>query len=87
MRRMHPVWTLVWCAGVMLAINMGIRQTFGLYLRPISQDLNLEREVFSLSMAILNLVWGLSAPFAGAVSDKFGLLASFWRARHSILRG
>ena len=72
MRRMHPVWTLVWCAGAMLAINMGIRQTFGLYLKPISQDLDLDRQVFSLSMALLNLVWGLSAPFAGAVSDKFG---------------
>ena len=41
MRRMHPVWTLVLCAGAMLAINMGIRQTFGLYLKPISQDLDL----------------------------------------------
>jgi predicted MFS family arabinose efflux permease len=72
MRGMHPVWTLVLCAGAMLAINMGIRQTFGLYLKPISQDLDLDREVFSLSMAILNLVWGLTAPFAGAVSDRFG---------------
>jgi len=74
MRRMHPVWTLVLCAGAMLAINMGIRQTFGLYLKPISQDLDLDRQVFSLSMAILNLVWGLAAPFAGAVSDRFGAL-------------
>ncbi len=72
MRRMHPVWTLVLCAGAMLAINMGIRQTFGLYLKPISQDLDLDRQVFSFAMAILNLVWGLGAPFAGAVSDRFG---------------
>lgn len=32
---MHPVWMLVLCAGTMLAINMGIRQAFGLYLKPI----------------------------------------------------
>jgi predicted MFS family arabinose efflux permease len=56
----------------MLAINMGIRQAFGLYLKPISQDLGLDRQVFSMSMAILNLVWGLGAPFAGALSDKVG---------------
>src|SRR5215472_1193562 len=72
MRKMHPVWTLVMCAGAMLAINMGIRQTFGLYLKPISQDLNLDRQTFSLAMAILNLVWGITAPFAGALSDRFG---------------
>ncbi len=72
MRKMHPVWTLVICAGAMLAINMGIRQAFGLYLKPISQDLNLDRQSFSLTMAILNLVWGMSAPFAGALSDRVG---------------
>ena len=72
MRKMHPVWTLVVCAGAMLAINMGIRQTFGLYLKPISQSLNLDRESFSLAMAVLNLVWGLGAPFAGALSDRLG---------------
>ena len=58
MRKMHPVWMLVLSAGTMLAINMGIRQAFGLYLKPISQDLGLDRQVFSMSMAILNLVWG-----------------------------
>lgn len=72
MRKMHPVWTLVLCAGAMLAINMGIRQTFGLYLKPISQDLNLDRQAFSLALAVLNLVWGLGAPFAGALSDRLG---------------
>ena len=72
MRKMHPVWMLVLCAGTMLAINMGIRQAFGLYLKPISQDLGLDRQVFSMSMAILNLVWGLGAPFAGALSDRLG---------------
>jgi predicted MFS family arabinose efflux permease len=72
MRKMHPVWTLVLAAGTMLAINMGIRQAFGLYLKPVSEDLGLDRQVFSLSIALLNLVWGIAAPFAGAVSDKLG---------------
>src|SRR5208282_1307515 len=72
MRKVHPVWMLVLSAGTMLAINMGIRQAFGLYLKPISQDLGLDRQVFSLDMAILNLIWGLGAPFAGALSDRLG---------------
>jgi predicted MFS family arabinose efflux permease len=74
MTRMHPIWTLVLCAATILAINMGIRQTFGLYLKPVSQDLALDREVFAFSIALLNLVWGASAAFAGAFSDKFGAL-------------
>lgn len=75
MRKIHPAWMLVLSAGAMLAINMGIRQAFGLFLKPISQDLELERQVFSLSIAILNLVWGLSAPFAGALSDRLGAIS------------
>ena len=72
MRKIHPFWTLVFSAGCMLAINMGIRQTFGLYLKPVSQDLDLDRQVFSFAMALMNLVWGIGAPFAGALSDRLG---------------
>jgi len=67
-----PIWWVVIAAGTILAINMGIRQTFGLFLKPITLDLELNREVFSLSIALLNLLWGAGAPFAGALSDKFG---------------
>jgi predicted MFS family arabinose efflux permease len=72
MQRVNPIWLIVLCAGIMLAINMGIRQGFGLYVKPVSQDLELDRQVFSFAIGLLNLVWGLAAPFAGAVSDKFG---------------
>lgn len=74
MQRLRPIWILVLCAGTILAINMGIRQTFGLYLKPVTQDLAIDREVFAFAIALLNLVWGASAPFAGALSDKFGAL-------------
>ena len=51
---------------------MGIRQTFGLFLTPITRDLNLSREAFALAIALLNLLWGAGSPFAGALSDRFG---------------
>ena len=66
------LWLIVLAAGLVLAINMGIRQSFGLYLTPISTDLGLGREVFGLSMALLNLMWGMTAPVAGALADKYG---------------
>ncbi|MDZ4791503.1 MAG: MFS transporter [Hyphomicrobiales bacterium] len=51
---------------------MGIRQTFGLYVAPISRDLGIGRESVALAIALLNLAWGAAAPFAGAFADKFG---------------
>ncbi len=66
------IWWIVLAAGAILAINMGMRQTFGLFLKPVTMDLQINREVFSLSIALLNLLWGVASPFAGALSDKFG---------------
>ena len=67
-----PLWTIVLAAATITAIGMGIRQSMGLYLKPISDELGFGREVFSLAVAIANIVWGLAAPFCGAVSDKYG---------------
>ncbi len=71
-KRIEPIWWIVIAAGTILAINMGIRQTFGLFLKPMTLDLGVSREVFGLAIALLNLLWGVGSPFAGALSDKFG---------------
>jgi predicted MFS family arabinose efflux permease len=71
-KNIAPVWWIVLAAGTILAINMGIRQTFGLFLTPVTRDLQVSREAFALAIALLNLLWGAGSPFAGALSDKFG---------------
>ena len=70
--KIAPIWWIVLAAGTILAINMGIRQTFGLFLKPVTLDLQVSREAFSLSIALINLLWGAGSPFAGALSDKYG---------------
>ena len=39
---------------------------------PMSVDLHWGRDVFSLALALQNLLWGVGQPFAGALADKFG---------------
>jgi hypothetical protein len=53
-------------------LALGIRQSFGLFLRPMSMDLGWGRETFSFAIALQNLVWGLAMPFAGAIADRHG---------------
>jgi predicted MFS family arabinose efflux permease len=60
------------CGGIILALAMGIRHGFGLFLQPISHDLGWGRETFALAIAVQNLVWGATQPFVGMISDKFG---------------
>jgi len=53
-------------------LALGIRQSFGLFLRPMSMDLGWGREAFSFAIALQNLAWGLAMPFAGAIADRYG---------------
>ena len=59
-------------ASVMLTMSMGMRQSFGLFVAPVTQDLGISVADFTLAIAIQNLTWGLSQPFIGAFADKFG---------------
>jgi predicted MFS family arabinose efflux permease len=65
-------WMAVWCAALILTLATGLRATFGLFLKPISLDLTLSRELFGFGIALQNLLWGAASPFAGAIADKFG---------------
>ncbi|GIX28916.1 MAG: MFS transporter [Burkholderiales bacterium] len=53
-------------------LALGIRQSFGLYLPPMTLDLGWGRETFAFAIALQNLVWGLAQPFAGAIADRYG---------------
>jgi len=66
-----PTAVLV-CGGLILTLGMGIRHGFGLFLQPMSTDLHWGRETFALAMAVQNLVWGVTQPFAGMLADKYG---------------
>ncbi len=58
-------------AGV-LAISLGVRQTFGLFLVPMTLDLDWSRGLFGFAMAIQNLLWGVAQPFVGGLADRYG---------------
>lgn len=68
----RPLWLVVLAAGTIVAVAMGLRQVMGLFLRPITTDLNIGREPFSLAMAVANLVWGFAGVPLGALSDRYG---------------
>ena len=63
---------LIGCA-VLLSIGMGLRQSIGLFLTPVTRDLALTAADFTLTIAIQNIVWGLSQAPAGAIADRFGV--------------
>ncbi len=65
-------WTIILCGGLILAIALGFRQSLGLFSKSISTDLGIGRESFALGLGLTNLLWGIGAPFTGAIADKYG---------------
>ena len=68
-----PVFVL--CGTVVIfLIASGSRQNFGLFLVPLSADLEWGRAEFSFAIAIQNLTMGVAAPFMAALGDRWGPL-------------
>jgi predicted MFS family arabinose efflux permease len=65
--------SVVIVAGCLVAIvNFGVRSSFGLFTAPISEAHGWPREIFSLGLALQNLLWGIATPVAGALADRYG---------------
>ena len=63
---------LLACAALILMLAMGVRQTMGLLLPPMTLAHGWSRDDFAFAIAIQNLLWGIGVPFAGAIADRFG---------------
>ncbi len=60
------------CATSILALAIGIRLSFGLFLQPMSQTQGWGRETFAFAIALQNILWGLTQPLMGMLADKYG---------------
>jgi MFS family permease len=63
---------VVICGCLIAMIAFGPRSSLGFFLTPMSQEHHWGRDVFSMALAIQNLLWGIGQPFAGGIADRFG---------------
>ena len=69
----HNAMLLMIGSSIVLALSLGIRHAFGLFLPLMSLEFGWGREVFAFAIAIQNLIWGLLQPFVGAFADRYGV--------------
>ncbi|SEK65325.1 Predicted arabinose efflux permease, MFS family [Pseudoxanthomonas sp. GM95] len=65
-------WLLLAVASSMLLLTMGVRQTTGLFVKPISASTGIGIASISFALAIGQLVWGAVQPVFGAIADRHG---------------
>tara|TARA_A100001037_G_scaffold292797_1_gene308571 strand:+ start:3304 stop:4494 length:1191 start_codon:yes stop_codon:yes gene_type:complete len=65
---------MIFCGVLIVLICGGLRQSFGVFLRPVSLDLEIGREMFGLVIAAQALIYGVSQPIVGMMADRFGAI-------------
>ena len=69
---LRPTLPILIGASLMLSLSMGLRQSLGIFLQPLTHDLGISVSDFTLAIAVQNLAWGFLQPLAGAMTVRYG---------------
>jgi predicted MFS family arabinose efflux permease len=72
---LRPTLPILIGASVMLTLSMGLRQSLGIFLQPLTHDIGISVSDFTLAIAVQNLAWGFLQPLAGALTVRYGFRA------------
>jgi len=72
---LRPTLPILIGASLMLTLSMGLRQSLGIFMQPLTRDIGISVSDFTLAIAMQNLAWGFLQPLAGAVTVRFGFRA------------
>jgi MFS family permease len=76
--RISEAGVIVAAGALVLALSFGARSVFGVVLDPVSAEYGWPREIFSFSIALQNIVWGVAQPVFGRIADRFGDRRALW---------
>jgi MFS family permease len=71
--RVHRAWAVAAVAFVAIVGAAGFRATPGVFIVPLQDEFGWDRGTISLAVSVNLLLYGLTAPFAAALMDRFGI--------------
>ena len=75
LQALRPTLPILIGASLMLSLSMGLRQSLGIFLQPLTHDVGISVSDFTLAIAVQNLAWGFLQPLAGAMTVRYGFRA------------
>jgi MFS family permease len=70
--RLHPAWIVLGALTLCLLASTGIRAVFGVYIKPMEDEMHWSRGALSTAAALSLLLLGAAGPFAGRLADRWG---------------
>ncbi len=72
-RRFHPAWVAAAITFLTLVASAGFRSAPSVLIMPLQMAFGWSRDSISLAVSINVLLYGLTAPFAAALMERFGI--------------
>ena len=72
-RRFHPAWIVATVAFIALVAAAGFRAAPSALMLPLENEFGWARSEISLAVTVNLLLYGLTAPFAAALMNRFGI--------------
>jgi predicted MFS family arabinose efflux permease len=72
-KSLRPVLPILIGVSLVLSLAMGMRQSLGIFLQPLTRDIGISVSQFTIAIAVQNLTWGLLQPISGAWASRMGL--------------
>src|SRR5262245_45957743 len=72
-RRVHPAWIVAVVAFIALVGAAGFRATPGVLMHPLHDEFGWSLATISVAVSVNLILFGLTAPFAAALMERFGM--------------
>ena len=72
-KRFHPAWMAAAVTFLTLVANAGFRSAPSVLIIPLQDAFGWSRDAISLAVSVNVLLFGLTAPFAAALMERFGI--------------
>src|SRR5690348_14671274 len=72
-RKIHPAWSVAVVAFIALVGAAGFRATPGVLMHPLHDEFGWSLATISSAVSINLVLFGLTAPFAAALMERFGM--------------
>lgn len=69
---LRPALAILVAASVMLTLSLGLRQSLGIFMQPMTRDIAITVSEFTFAVAVQNIAWGLAQPITGALVVRLG---------------
>ena len=72
-KRLHPAWVVAGITFLTLIASAGTRSAPSVLIVPLEESFGWGRDEISFAIAVNVLLFGLVAPFAAALMERFGI--------------